>query len=362
MGLPTENFTYDMLPTLRAQATTESERYNRALTERKMAMEQAKMQQGEVKSIGDNLVRVTPDGQATEIYHGQPKPGTFADKISWGKDQEGNPIALVQTPNGLQRVDPNGLPSLGSPSGQSQQSQSAMMSPAMRNALARQAASQLKSLEDASLTSQGNQSTLDELNALRQKTNLEGKLYGDGAINTMVTRTIGRNIGSPFGGYIIPSSDQVAALDAMESPATKMQLDISKETKGAISDREMAAFARATPGSQMTDEAASNVISAYKAVNQRKQEHAAFYEQWIATHGNGLGAEQAWQRFTDANPIISTDQKGNVKVDPKKIGGWDAYLSGGGTMGGRIAPINTGQNQLPQPRGNSVDPLGILGN
>jgi hypothetical protein len=68
MGLPTDGYTFEMLPTLRAQATTEADRYNRALDERKMAMAQAQAQQPKTMEVGGSLVRVDPQGGVSELY------------------------------------------------------------------------------------------------------------------------------------------------------------------------------------------------------------------------------------------------------------------------------------------------------
>jgi hypothetical protein len=81
MGLPTDGYTFDMLPTLQAQAMTEGQRYARELTNRKMRLAEQRKQSGQVTKVGGNLVRVGPSGQVTELYRAPQvqKPAKLTD-------------------------------------------------------------------------------------------------------------------------------------------------------------------------------------------------------------------------------------------------------------------------------------------
>lgn len=95
MGLPVDGYTYDMLPTLRAQATTEAERYSRALNERKMRMEEAQARQPKTMEVGGSLVRVDPEGGVSELYRAPP-----AAKADQPKTFEVNGRLVQQLPDG----------------------------------------------------------------------------------------------------------------------------------------------------------------------------------------------------------------------------------------------------------------------
>lgn len=127
----------------------------------------------------------------------------------------------------------------------------------------------------------------------------------------------------------------------VDSAAVEIQLEFTKQTKGAITEREMGLFKSATPGWQMTDEAARPVIDAMRAAADRSKERAKFFDAWLRTHQTLDGAMGAWDGFMKENPIIEQDQTGKFKVRPENVKGWERYLSGAprSPVGG-AAPID----------------------
>lgn len=115
---------------------------------------------------------------------------------------------------------------------------------------------------------------------------------------------------------------------AVDSASTEIQLEFTKQTKGAITEREMSLFAGATPGWQMTDAAAGPVIQAMELAAERTKEKAAFYDAWLRTHQSLKGAQNAWNAFIEDKPIIQQDANGRLQLAPENLGSWQDYLAG----------------------------------
>lgn len=124
----------------------------------------------------------------------------------------------------------------------------------------------------------------------------------------------------------LPSFSPAAQM--VDSAATEIQLEFTKQTKGAITEREMALFANATPGWQMTDEAARPVLDAMRVAADRKKERAKFFDTWLRSRQSLSGAAEAWSAFMRDNPIIEQAQDGRFRVNKNNVGNWRNYLSG----------------------------------
>lgn len=113
----------------------------------------------------------------------------------------------------------------------------------------------------------------------------------------------------------------------VRSTAANIQLGFTKQTKGAISDREMGMFALATPGLSMSDAGAERVITAMEAASRRTIERNKFFQQWAKLNNGVLtGADDAWSRYVNENEIISQDAQGNLSVNNSNISNWTNYL------------------------------------
>lgn len=149
---------------------------------------------------------------------------------------------------------------------------------------------------------------------------------------------------------------------ALAPSAATLQLGFTNMTKGAISDAEMGLFASATPGIEMNDEAAGNVMTAMEAGAKRVQERSKFYEKWLkVNNGDLVGAQEAWDNYVATNPIIAKDVKG-IKVNPKNIANWQDYV----TTGGEAPPappvsteVKSGTTQSAAPSGRPMPNGGI---
>lgn len=113
---------------------------------------------------------------------------------------------------------------------------------------------------------------------------------------------------------------------ALESKATEIQLRFTERTKGAISEKEMELFGRATPGLSMTDTGAKRVLDGWEAGALRTRERHKFFLAWKAKNKTLEGAHDAWDMYVDENPLIKEDAKNGFKVDRTNLRNWRSYL------------------------------------
>lgn len=141
----------------------------------------------------------------------------------------------------------------------------------------------------------------------------------------------------------------------IRSLAANIQLQFTQQTKGAISDREMAMFASATPGLGMTDQGAARVIPAMKAGARRVIERNKFYQQWMTNNrGNLTGADEAWDKYVNENPVIYQDNQGALQINERNLQNWRNYLPGGPGLEGGTVPSDPGVSQASQAAGQAT--------
>lgn len=154
-------------------------------------------------------------------------------------------------------------------------------------------------------------------------------------------------VGLPF----IPSREEASSAEAASAISENVRLGFVGRTKGAVSNREMEIFGAATPGLAMTDAGAETVMNGMEAGLLRAKERAKFFENWLARNRNLTGAQEAWDRFINENPILDTDGKGGIRVNRANIANWQAYLDGSepparSAPAGARQPSETRQGQL----------------
>lgn len=151
---------------------------------------------------------------------------------------------------------------------------------------------------------------LNQLEQLRKDTSYEGYPMGISQVIAVAGDITGMSRGR-----------------AINPLALNIQLGFTEKTKGAITDREMAMFAGAVPGLNMGDHAAQPVLAGMKAAAQRKIEEAKFYEAYLNAHKGSLeGAQDSWDAYKSANPIIQQNPDGTLTVNQKNIGNWRDYV------------------------------------
>lgn len=127
--------------------------------------------------------------------------------------------------------------------------------------------------------------------------------------------------------------------EAMQSGAMDFVMKRIAGTKGAISEKEMEAFAKASPGMRNSQQGNEVILNLLDATEMRKKEKAEMAQAYLEQKRTMKGFDAEWKKYVDENPII--DPKTLQIINPK-------YKS--------KAAQATAQQGAP---GGSADPLGI---
>lgn len=136
----------------------------------------------------------------------------------------------------------------------------------------------------------------------------------------------GADTWATVGGYVgAPGS---AAMQEVRANAEALRLALTQKTKGAISDSEMKIFGLATPGLNMSDDAAKGVLDAQEAAAERSVQKNMFLKSWVQQNGSDYGADEAWSSYVAENPVISQSKDGNILVNKSNVSNWRDYVTG----------------------------------
>ncbi|MGL4309160.1 MAG: hypothetical protein ACRCSU_01640 [Paracoccaceae bacterium] len=158
------------------------------------------------------------------------------------------------------------------------------------------------------------------------------------------TGPLGRSYGAVDDAIGVLPGDS-GARGAFRSLSTEAQLTFTEKTKGAITDREMANFAAAVPSLGQTAEGNKTISEVIRAGAKRVQSRAQFMEAYASKVGSLEGAQAAWQKFMDANPVIVAGPDGKVRAAAD--GDWAAYLPGAGGATFKEMPLEELLRQDP---------------
>lgn len=205
-------------------------------------------------------------------------------------------------------------------------------------------AGRVKRFNEAGDAARGMIDDVAQIRGLREGVSYEGGWFAG------PRTTIGQALDLKSGGFGIPSGTEAGNAAALRSKAVDMQLGFSEKTKGAITDREQAMFASATPGLSMADTGAAIVLDAQEAAAQRVIERSKFYQEYLRAHRSLAGADDAWDGYRTANPII-TMQGGKMIVNKGNVGNWRSYVGGEPQAGAQ--PQRTPEQEAPQAAATS---------
>lgn len=148
------------------------------------------------------------------------------------------------------------------------------------------------------------------------------------------------------GPYISKLPTLSAGTAEFEAISNQLGLEGTKLLKGAISEKENQKVQSTQPGNDRTPEANLAIIKFNSSIMQRTVERAKFDSAWRQAKGTIEGADAAWRRFTQENPVTSSDPN-DLSINEQNIGNWQGYItgegkqaqptpSGGGQGGGRV--------------------------
>jgi hypothetical protein len=218
-------------------------------------------------------------------------------------------------PQGAGGIDPNQLDQIGQqvglPAAPNQQIMAGMTAAGrdkLRMQLQAQADKELAKLETETSASAGTAQAAQRFLQLNEKT--------------------------PTGGmYGLPGVDQLLRLinpDRQEMEAIRNQIAPSMRPtgSGSVSDFEQKMFQRATISPQSSLEANQNIGGAIMAKAKRDKERLNFLQTYADTYGTLRGADTAWSKYIDENPIFDPQaaQQGQVRVNSARPT-WQEYFT-----------------------------------
>jgi hypothetical protein len=95
---------------------------------------------------------------------------------------------------------------------------------------------------------------------------------------------------------------------------------------GATSDYDAKQFERATVGPEKPTATNNAIIAARNAAADNEIAYGDFLESYRTDNGHTRGAEAAWRRYLDANPIFDKSKSDSFALNPKRQN-WQQYFS-----------------------------------
>jgi hypothetical protein len=171
--------------------------------------------------------------------------------------------------------------------------------------------------KDARLAQEGT-STLDQIDALRKQ-----------AFTAPVIGPIASKLGYP-------------ANQALDSATNSLALDVAQKMKGSLSDKDIGFIKSQVPTAATGGAAGEAASGAIRAGFERTKQRADFYRTWAERNGNINGADAAWNRFIDENPMTVPDKEalGGRKFNPNFNKDFSAYLPSGQPTPGKSTIVS----------------------
>jgi hypothetical protein len=121
------------------------------------------------------------------------------------------------------------------------------------------------------------------------------------------------------------------ATQALDGAVNALSLDIAQKMKGSLSDKDIAFVKSQAPSLAMGGEAGKSASGSIRAAFERTQQRAAFYRTWAEKNGGIDGADVAWKKYIDENPLTMEDKKalGGRKFNPDYNKDFSRYIKKG---------------------------------
>lgn len=313
-----------------------------------MALLQQQMpKQPQYKEVGGNLVQIGPNG-VSEVYRGPQTTDGFSlspgqtrydaqgNVIAQGSDKPEDRFITVSGVGVFDRVSnsyvgqggggtqPGNLPGPTGPSVTENLSPKAAQD-VVTGTIARDAG-RLADEEDALNELRSMSSELDRFEALL-------KVQDTGGI---LRRLPGAQ--SVEGAFDAEIQEMTAIQDRL-TPRMRQGLP------GAASDRDMQIFRGSTVGPDKDPQVNRNIILGYRAQIQNAEDRLAFRQAYFQQNKSLSGADEAWSRYLQANPIFDPDSP----VTAPKMNGtrrsWREFFGAGGN-GPRVERWNPDTDEL----------------
>lgn len=124
--------------------------------------------------------------------------------------------------------------------------------------------------------------------------------------------------------YAIPGAKTVAGwFDPQVSEINSIQARLAPQQRvpgsGSTSDFDAKMFEKAVPSVDKPKETNNNIIAAIEARSQTEQQHQAFLSDFLQANGHLNGADNAWKKYLNDNPIFDkTSTASNLKLNKNR--------------------------------------------
>lgn len=196
---------------------------------------------------------------------------------------------------------------------------------------------------DAGKSAQEGKATLDQIDLLRKEA-FTGPILGRAATA----------VGYP-------------ANQALEAATNQLSLDIASKMKGSLSDKDVAFIKSQVPNAATGGAAGDAATGLIRAGFERTAQRAAFYRTWAEQNGNVNGADVAWNRYINENPMTVEDRTavGGRRFNPNYNSDFTRYIKTREQPSPAYNPVgivnNPSQGNLtgsPRPsQGNGADTM-----
>lgn len=112
----------------------------------------------------------------------------------------------------------------------------------------------------------------------------------------------------------------------MESIAAEITPQMRTPGSGSTSDFDARMFQKATIGTGKRYETNKNIAAAYIANRQNEIDKSQFMESYLNTNGHARGAQQAWKKYLNDNPIFDKNSKSFELNSSRRT--WQEYFGG----------------------------------
>jgi hypothetical protein len=257
--------------------------------------EEAADRQGAAKVAG--VDPNSPRGQAYTLNGTLPEASTTFSDVMAQRKAQAQSVGLAETDPAYK---PFMLTGKMHAAGQEQKSE-------FRKALDKKDADRVNDYSDSARLAEEGTATLDRIDGL-QKQAFTGPIQG----------RLADAVGHP-------------ATQALNGAVNELSLDIAQKMKGSLSDKDIAFVKSQTPSLAMGGTAGEAASGAIRGAFERTKQRAAFYRTWAEKNGGIDGADAAWKKYIDENPLTVEDKKalGGRKFNPDYNKDFGRYIKKG---------------------------------
>lgn len=148
----------------------------------------------------------------------------------------------------------------------------------------------------------------------------------------------------PVADYVPNLSDNLQEMASISAKLTPLE---RAPGSGAASDFDAKMFQKATVGTNKDYAVNKNIATARTIDAQNQMDKAQFFENYLSAHNHLRGAQQAWQKYLNANPIFDQNGKKFELNSARKT--WQEFFSGEMKDKEGVPSESLSEEEIPPP-------------